>query len=110
MFNNHNINVIIEGHCDERGTVEYNIALGQKRANAVKKLILSNGINSLKVKIKTVSFGKSQPDSNDMSENSYALNRRAVTKIEGDVKKPINEKKKEDIIDSNIRITNASIN
>lgn len=73
------IKVIVEGHCDERGTREYNIALGEKRANAVKKFLISNGVDALR--IKTVSYGKERPAFFGNNEESMAKNRRAVTVV-----------------------------
>jgi peptidoglycan-associated lipoprotein len=73
------IKVIIEGHCDERGTREYNIALGEKRANAVKKFLITSGIDALR--IKTVSYGKERPAFFGNNEESMAKNRRAVTVV-----------------------------
>jgi peptidoglycan-associated lipoprotein len=71
------INIIIEGHCDERGTREYNIALGEKRANAARDYLISNGITS--DRIKTVSYGKERPALIGAGEEIWSKNRRAVT-------------------------------
>jgi peptidoglycan-associated lipoprotein len=73
------IKVIIEGHCDERGTREYNIALGEKRANAAKKFLISSGVQALR--IKTVSYGKERPAFFGNNEESMSKNRRAVTVV-----------------------------
>jgi len=70
-----NAQVLIEGHCDERGTIEYNIALGEKRAEAAKNYLASLGVNAAKVKI--VSYGKSKPLVQGEDENTYFQNRRA---------------------------------
>jgi len=70
------IKVIIEGHCDERGTREYNIALGEKRANAVKKYFLKKGIQADRLKV--VSYGKEKPAFFGTSDDILAKNRRAV--------------------------------
>ena len=70
------IKVIIEGHCDERGTREYNIALGEKRANSVKKYFLKKGISADRVKI--ISYGKEKPAFFGTSDDILAKNRRAV--------------------------------
>lgn len=67
--------VVAEGHCDERGTVEYNLALGEKRASAVKSYLISLGIPSSRVD--TVSYGKEKPLCSDSSETCWAKNRRA---------------------------------
>jgi peptidoglycan-associated lipoprotein len=69
------VQVLIEGHCDEKGTIEYNIALGEKRAEAAKNYIVSLGVNPAKLKI--VSYGKSKPLVQGVDENSYFQNRRA---------------------------------
>ena len=69
------VQVLIEGHCDERGTIEYNIALGEKRAEAAKNYLASLGVNAAKVKI--VSYGKSKPLVQGEDENTYFQNRRA---------------------------------
>jgi peptidoglycan-associated lipoprotein len=69
------VQVLIEGHCDERGTIEYNIALGEKRAEAAKNYLASLGVNAAKLKI--VSYGKSKPLVQGMDEASYFQNRRA---------------------------------
>jgi peptidoglycan-associated lipoprotein len=72
-----NINIIIEGHCDERGTREYNIALGEKRANAARDYLISKGI--MANRIKTVSYGKERPALIGSGEAIWSKNRRAVT-------------------------------
>jgi len=64
----------IEGHCDERGTVEYNLALGAKRAKAVKDYLVSLGISS--DRLTTISYGEELPLCRDASEQCYARNRR----------------------------------
>jgi len=69
------VQVLIEGHCDERGTIEYNIALGEKRAEAAKNYIASLGVNTDKIKI--VSYGKSKPLVQGVDDASYFENRRA---------------------------------
>lgn len=67
----------IEGHCDERGTREYNLALGERRANAAKNYLVSLGIDASRVT--TVSYGKERPVALGSDEASWAKNRRAVT-------------------------------
>jgi peptidoglycan-associated lipoprotein len=67
----------IEGHCDERGTVEYNLALGERRANNTKKYLVSLGIASNR--ISTISYGKEKPLESGHSEEAWAKNRRAHT-------------------------------
>jgi peptidoglycan-associated lipoprotein len=73
------INVLIEGHCDERGTREYNYALGMRRANAVKEYLINKGIS--KKRIKTVSYGKDRPMLVGKGEKVWSKNRRAVTVV-----------------------------
>jgi peptidoglycan-associated lipoprotein len=67
----------IEGHCDERGTREYNLALGERRANAAKNYLVSLGVDA--ARITTVSYGKERPAALGSDEDSWAKNRRAVT-------------------------------
>lgn len=72
-----NKRVTIEGHADERGTREYNIALGERRANAAKNYLASLGIDA--GRINTISYGKERPVATGSDESSWAQNRRAVT-------------------------------
>ena len=72
-----NVPVSLEGHCDERGTREYNLALGDRRANAAKNYLASRGINP--ARISTISYGKERPIALGSDESSWAQNRRAVT-------------------------------
>ncbi|GGZ07479.1 peptidoglycan-associated lipoprotein Pal [Novosphingobium colocasiae] len=67
----------IEGHCDERGTREYNLALGERRANAAKNYLVSLGVSP--ARLSTVSYGKERPVALGSDEASWAQNRRAVT-------------------------------
>ncbi|OCC23648.1 peptidoglycan-associated lipoprotein [Croceicoccus estronivorus] len=67
----------IEGHCDERGTRDYNLALGERRANAAKNYLVSLGIDA--VRLSTVSYGKERPVALGSNEAAWAKNRRAVT-------------------------------
>ncbi|MEO6717370.1 MAG: peptidoglycan-associated lipoprotein Pal [Novosphingobium sp.] len=67
----------IEGHCDERGTREYNLALGERRANAAKTYLASLGVDASR--LTTVSYGKERPVALGSDEASWAKNRRAVT-------------------------------
>jgi peptidoglycan-associated lipoprotein len=69
--------VVIEGHCDERGTDQYNVVLGKSRADAVKKYLVNKGVKSSR--IKTVSHGESRPVDSGHDEAAWAKNRRAVT-------------------------------
>ncbi len=69
--------IIIEGHCDERGTREYNLALGERRANSVKDFLVSLGVES--GRISTISYGKERPAADGSTSESWAENRRSVT-------------------------------
>ena len=71
------VSVIVEGHCDERGTREYNLALGEKRAQAVKNYLISLGISSNRVS--TISYGKERPAVVGSNDGAWAQNRRSVT-------------------------------
>ena len=73
------IRVTVEGHCDERGTREYNLALGARRANAAKEYLVSLGVSSQRVD--TISYGKERPICTESTEDCYAQNRRGVTTI-----------------------------
>jgi peptidoglycan-associated lipoprotein len=74
-----NVTVTIEGHCDERGTREYNLALGERRAQAVKNVLVALGIPA--ARMSTISYGKERPAVVGSSEEAYAQNRRAVTTV-----------------------------
>lgn len=69
----------IEGHCDERGTEEYNLALGARRANSTKDFLVGLGVDP--ARITTISYGKDRPVSPASTEQAWALNRRTETKI-----------------------------
>ncbi|MFC0588904.1 peptidoglycan-associated lipoprotein Pal [Novosphingobium aquiterrae] len=69
--------ITLEGHCDERGTREYNLALGERRANAAKNYLVTLGVDA--ARITTVSYGKERPAALGSDEDSWAKNRRAVT-------------------------------
>ncbi len=73
------VTITIEGHCDERGTREYNLALGARRANAAKDYLVSLGIDPSR--ITTISYGKERPAVLGSNEAAWAQNRRAVTVI-----------------------------
>jgi peptidoglycan-associated lipoprotein len=75
------VRVTIEGHCDERGTREYNLALGDRRANAAKNYLVGKGIDASR--ITTISYGKERPIAMGSDEDSWAQNRRAVTVVIG---------------------------
>jgi peptidoglycan-associated lipoprotein len=72
-----NVRITIEGHCDERGTREYNLALGDRRANAAKNYLAGKGVNA--ARMSTISYGKERPAAMGSDESSWAQNRRAVT-------------------------------
>jgi peptidoglycan-associated lipoprotein len=72
---NRTIQFLIEGHCDERGTSEYNLALGDRRANAAKEYLVSLGVDASRVR--TVSYGKERPFCNQSTEDCWQQNRRA---------------------------------
>lgn len=74
---NPTLNVVLEGHADERGTREYNLALGEKRANAVKDYLISNGISSARVNV--ISYGKEKPVNPASTAAAWSQNRRTVT-------------------------------
>jgi peptidoglycan-associated lipoprotein len=75
------IRVTVEGHCDERGTREYNLALGARRANSVKEYLVSLGVSAGRVE--TISYGKERPICTQSDESCWAQNRRGVTTITG---------------------------
>ena len=79
LKSDNSINITLEGHCDERGSREYNIALGEKRAVAVKKYLVKKGIAGNR--LKTVSFGKEKPAFFGNTEEVHAKNRRVVVVI-----------------------------
>lgn len=76
-----NASVLIEGHCDERGTNEYNLALGDRRAGAVKDFLSASGVKSSR--IETISFGEEKPVCTASSEDCWQQNRRAHIITEG---------------------------
>jgi len=69
--------VTIEGHCDERGTREYNLALGERRANSVRNYLIALGIDGNR--LQTISYGKERPEVPGGGESAWAQNRRGVT-------------------------------
>jgi peptidoglycan-associated lipoprotein len=75
------VRVTVEGHADERGTREYNLALGARRANSVKEFLVSQGVSTARVE--TVSYGKERPICTQSDEACWAQNRRGVTTITG---------------------------
>ena len=78
---NDDLEVLCEGHTDERGTVGYNLALGQERAQTVRKYYISLGINSKRVG--SLSYGKEKPLCEEISEDCWTQNRRVETKVRG---------------------------
>lgn len=77
LKSNGGVNVVVEGHCDERGTREYNLALGERRANSAKDYLVSLGVSP--ARITTISYGKERPAAMGSNEASWGQNRRAVT-------------------------------
>ena len=77
---NPSLKVTIEGHCDERGTREYNLALGEKRASSVKDYLTSLGINCDRISV--VSYGKERPQVLGSNKAAWSMNRRSVTTID----------------------------
>ncbi len=79
MKNNPDVNVILEGHCDERGSTEYNLALGALRAGNAAHVLIADGIEP--ERIKTISYGKERPQYPGTGEEVWALNRNSTTKV-----------------------------
>jgi peptidoglycan-associated lipoprotein len=73
---NPNVTFTIEGHCDERGSQEYNLGLGDQRANRVKEFLISKGIDA--ARMTTISYGEERPVCHDATEECYRMNRRAA--------------------------------
>ena len=74
---NKNLNVVIEGHADERGTREYNLALGERRANAARDYLMTYGISGKRISV--ISYGKEKPVNPKSSPVAWSQNRRSVT-------------------------------
>ena len=74
---NSDITVVLEGHCDERGTREYNLALGERRANAAKDYLMTYGVASDRISV--ISYGKERPVDSGSSPLAWSKNRRSVT-------------------------------
>ena len=74
---NSEINVVLEGHADERGTREYNLALGERRANAAKDYLMTYGVSSSRISV--ISYGKERPVDAGSNPLSWSKNRRSVT-------------------------------
>ena len=79
LVQNPNARITIEGHCDERGTRDYNLALGERRANAAKNYLASLGVSPSRMT--TVSYGKERPEALVSNESAWAQNRRAVSVV-----------------------------
>lgn len=73
------VNVTMEGHCDERGTREYNLALGERRANSAKNFLVGLGVSAARINV--ASYGKERPEALGSDEQAWAQNRRAVTMV-----------------------------
>jgi peptidoglycan-associated lipoprotein len=76
LLNNPDVNVVLEGHADERGTREYNLALGERRANAVAEIMEAYGVSP--GRIQTISYGEERPAALGHDESAWRLNRRVV--------------------------------
>lgn len=83
LLTNTDFTAVIEGHADEQGTREYNVALGARRANAVREYLVSRGVAGNR--LRTVSYGKERPLEVCSNESCYAKNRRAVTVLASDL-------------------------
>lgn len=81
LLSNPDYQAVIEGHADEQGTREYNVALGARRANAVREYMVSKGVPGSRMRV--VSYGKERPIEICSDESCYAKNRRAVTVLAG---------------------------
>ena len=79
LASNPSVTIIVEGHCDERGTREYNLALGERRATAARDYLVAQGVNA--ARIKTISYGKERPSFIGSNPYAYSKNRRAVSVI-----------------------------
>jgi len=75
MARNSHLNIVIEGHCDNRGTTEYNLALGERRAESVKRYLQDLGV--AESRIRTISYGEERPIDPGNNEDAWAKNRRA---------------------------------
>ena len=75
------VNILVAGNCDERGTETYNLALGQKRADAARDYLVSQGVAT--DRIQTISYGKDKPVASGNDDASYQQNRNAITSVQG---------------------------
>lgn len=79
LVSNSSVRVTVEGHADERGTREYNLALGERRANSIQRYLSANGVDASR--IQTISYGKERPEVLGSGEAVWAKNRRGVTLV-----------------------------
>ncbi len=79
LKNNPDTNIVIEGHCDERGSTDYNLALGSLRAGNAAHVLIADGIH--KERIKTISYGKEKPQFKGTGEEVWSKNRNATTRV-----------------------------
>ena len=79
LRSNPSIRITVEGHCDERGTREYNLALGERRASAVRDYLVAQGIDG--ARIRTISYGKERPEAVGSNDVAWAINRRSVSVV-----------------------------
>ncbi|MDE2582831.1 MAG: peptidoglycan-associated lipoprotein Pal [Rhodospirillales bacterium] len=75
------VQILIAGNCDDRGTEEYNLALGHRRANAAREYLVAKGVSP--ARIKTISYGKNRPVALGDNEQAWAQNRNAITSVQG---------------------------
>lgn len=76
LLNNPGVNVVLEGHGDERGTREYNLALGERRALSVEEIMVAYGVD--RSRLQSISYGEERPESLEHNESAWALNRRVI--------------------------------
>ncbi|WMS88867.1 peptidoglycan-associated lipoprotein Pal [Pleionea litopenaei] len=81
LSRNPGVQIVVEGHCDERGTPEYNLALGERRGNSVRDILMSYGVTSSQIRV--VSYGEENPANPAHNEMAWEKNRRAVLNYEG---------------------------
>ncbi len=81
LSKNSAVQVVVEGHCDERGTPEYNLALGERRGKSVKDILISYGVPSSQIRV--VSYGEEKPANPSHTESAWEKNRRAILSYEG---------------------------
>jgi peptidoglycan-associated lipoprotein len=80
LSSNPSLTLVVEGHCDERGTREYNLALGERRATAARDYLVAQGVNA--ARIKTISYGKERPTFVGSNDYAYSRNRRAASVLQ----------------------------